>query len=129
MLFTIQIEANSLGEALQQLRQEQTLPTAAPGSTPTQAVMQTATASVVPLFGGTAGQQPDPPGAAPTVPVSAKVYTEDELMRAAAALMDAGKMADIQQILVGMGVQTFTQLPQERYGEFAMALKGLGAKL
>lgn len=82
--------------------------------------------------------EPPPPmhpaSTAPTmpaqgVPTAAPAYTQEELMRAASALMDAGQMAQLQQVMASMGVSAFTELPKERYGEFAMAIKALGAKL
>lgn len=135
MVFTIQIEAATIQEAMEQLQRMQ-----APASQPSTPLPPTtfapapepATPTTVPInrttpIEPTAAIQQQPPTAVPTA--APKTYTEDELMRAAAALMDAGKMNDIQQVLMSMGAQTFSQLPLARYGEFAMALKGLGAKL
>lgn len=133
MRFTIQIEANSLSEALEKLHQD--YPDTVSQRPMLHAVPDLITQSDVPVAVNALPAPVAPVPVAPvqqpaaTVPTATKTYSEEELMRAAAALMDAGRMGDIQQVLAGMGVQTFTQLPVERYGEFAMALKTLGAKL
>lgn len=149
---TIQIQAETLQEALVALSSgaaEALMQTAAgPQPDVTTPIIPIATAvpespapttaseaPVTPTTPVTTQASDEPPPPVATVPPAAvptaapKTYTEDELMRAAAVLMDAGKMGDIQQVLSDMGVSTFTQLPPDRYGEFAMALKGLGAKL
>lgn len=73
---------------------------------------------------------PATPAPAPVVPTQAPpTYTADELMRAAVTLMDGGKGPQLQQLMATMGVQHFGQLHAERYGEFALALKEMGAKL
>lgn len=63
-----------------------------------------------------------PVGAAPS-------YAMEDLARAASQLMDAGKQQDLLGLLAQFGVQALTQLPKERYGEFATALRQMGAKL
>lgn len=63
------------------------------------------------------------------VPTSAPSYTVDDLSRAASPLIDAGKQTDLVNLLAQFGVQAVTQLPKERYGEFATALRSLGAKI
>jgi len=139
MLFTIQIEAASMEEALTklnftgmptpQLAHEQVpgpcvppVQSAAPAPSAPRvyATAQQAYPSAAPQLAA------PPPSVAPT---QAPVYTEDELMRAAGTLMDSGKGPQLQQLLAGMGVQYLGQLPKDRYGEFAAALKGMGAKL
>jgi hypothetical protein len=56
-------------------------------------------------------------------------YTLDVLGTAAAPLMAAGRQQELVGLLQSFGVQALTQLPPDRYGEFATALRGLGAKL
>lgn len=68
-----------------------------------------------------------PPAAAPTAPPP--TYAFDDLARAASTLMDAGKQQELVGLLGSFGVQALTQLPKERYGEFATALRGLGAQI
>lgn len=62
------------------------------------------------------------PGAAPT-------YSLEDLMRAASSVIDAGKRPALEAALAQYGVQAMTQLPPEQYGNFAAALRSLGAQL
>ena len=69
---------------------------------------------------------------APTVsPVptatAAPTYSMEQLAVAATGLIDAGKMQDVQNTLASLGAQTLMDLPQEKYGEFASAIKAIGA--
>ena len=69
---------------------------------------------------------------APTVsPVptatAAPTYSMEQLAVAATGLIDAGKMQDVQNTLAALGAQTLMDLPQEKYGEFASAIKAIGA--
>lgn len=54
-------------------------------------------------------------------------YSMEQLAVAATGLIDAGKMQDVQNTLASLGVQTLMDLPQEKYGEFASAIKAIGA--
>lgn len=77
----------------------------------------------------TAPGAPEPP-AAPVVPTApAKKYTLDELLAATAPLMDAGKIAELQALMQKFGVPSMMDIPEEKYGEFATALRELGAEL
>ena len=68
--------------------------------------------------------------AAPTVPVSsAPSYTLDQISRAGASLVDAGKMQQLLQLLSRYGVQAITQIQPEQYGAFATELRALGAQI
>lgn len=72
---------------------------------------------------------PEPP-AAPTVPTApTKKYSLDELLTATAPLMDAGKIADLQALMQKYGVASMMEIPEDRYGELATALRELGAEL
>ena len=72
---------------------------------------------------------PEPP-AAPIVPTApAKKYTLDELLAATAPLMDAGKIAELQALMQKFGVPSMMDIPEEKYGELATALRELGAEL
>ncbi|WP_418482674.1 hypothetical protein [Frisingicoccus sp.] len=64
-----------------------------------------------------------------TVPTSPTAYALDDLARAGMMLMDSGRQADLQQILVQFGVTSLPELPKEQYGAFATALRGLGAQI
>ena len=52
----------------------------------------------------------------------------EELSRAGAALIDAGKMPQLLALLGKFGVQAVTQLPKEAYSAFGAELKALGAQ-
>lgn len=85
--------------------------------------------------GAMPGQVPAIPtvqGAVPAqVPTTANVqgYTIEQLQVAAAGLMSAGKGAQVMGILQQFGIQAMTELPQERYGEFATVLREAGAQI
>lgn len=80
----------------------------------------------------TAGPTSAAPGntPAPAVPVTgAPAYTLDQISRAGASLVDAGKMQQLLELLGRYGVQAVTQLKPEQYGAFATELRGLGAQI
>lgn len=142
MLFTIQVEANSIQEVLAKLgfadsaKIETTVSQNFVPLPPTPAVTALPpvipAAPVVPVAPPVQSAPPMQPPVAPpppVVPTAPVAYTQDQLLRAAAPIMDAGKMAELQQVMASFGVTHMGQLPPERYGEFANALRGLGAKL
>lgn len=88
--------------------------TAAPK--PVQSVPITATTQTTPVV------QPVP--TAQLIP-----YTLEQLALAAAPLIDAGKGKELTDIVQGFGVVSLQQLPAEKYGEFATAIRGLGAQI
>lgn len=69
------------------------------------------------------------PPATPAVPTSQQTYTLDDLARAGMTLMDSGRQAELQGLLKQFGVEALPALPQEQYGAFATALRGLGAQI
>lgn len=90
---------------------------------PAAAVPQTAPVPTAP----TAVPQTAP---APAMPVAqAPAYTLDQISKAGAALVDAGKMDPLLALLTKYGVQAITQLPPAQYGTFATELRALGAQL
>lgn len=99
--------------------------------TPTQTPAPTATppvAAPAPTAGPTSAAPGNTP--APTVPVAgAPTYTLDQISRAGASLVDAGKMQQLLELLGRYGVQAVTQLKPEQYGAFATELRGLGAQI
>lgn len=103
--------------------------------TPTQTPAPTATPPVAAPSSApapTAGQTSAAPGntPAPTVPVTgAPTYTLDQISRAGASLVDAGKMQQLLELLGRYGVQAVTQLQPEQYGAFATELRALGAQI
>lgn len=101
-----------------------------------QAVTPTATTTTAPNTPPVQDVQPVPTTqtaqAVPTVsPVptatATPTYTMEQLAVAATGLIDAGKMQDVQNTLASLGAQTLMDLPQEKYGEFASAIKAIGA--
>lgn len=74
-------------------------------------------------------QSPQTPPVTPTVPTSQQTYTLDDLARAGMTLMDSGRQADLQGLLKQFGVEALPALPQDQYGAFATALRGLGAQI
>lgn len=68
---------------------------------------------------------------APQAPVQTQIptYTQQDLALAATQLMDSGKQQDVLNLIASFGVQALTQLPQEQFGNFATALRTLGAKI
>lgn len=66
---------------------------------------------------------------APVVPTSQRTYTLDELATAAMPLMDAGMQQQLQQLISSFGVDALPALPPEQYGNFATALRGMGANI
>lgn len=64
-----------------------------------------------------------------TVPTAAPSYQIADLARAAATLMDAGKQPQLLDLLKQFNVQTLGQLKPEQFGQFATALRKMGAKL
>lgn len=74
-----------------------------------------------------ASKQKQQPG---SVPASAAAqYDLAQLSVAATPLVDCGKMDEIRRILNAMGVQALIQLPKDRYGDFAMEIRRLGARI
>ncbi|WP_394526513.1 hypothetical protein [Lacrimispora sp. JR3] len=115
----------------------ETLP--AQQSPATQTPVQTTTASQAPAM-----TVPIQTQAAPAMPVqntapaqqipaqvqtTASSYTMDDLTKAAVMLMDSGRQADLLNLLAQFGVEALPALPQEQYGAFATALRGLGAQI
>ena len=80
-------------------------------------------------------QQPATPVQTPVqevptaVPTTTQTYSQDDLARAAMALMDAGRMNDLQALLSQFGVASLPELPESQRGAFATALRGMGAKI
>ena len=105
-----------------------------PGPAPTMAATVVAPSpSPTPVTNApTAGPTSAAPGntPAPAVPVAgAPTYTLDQISRAGASLVDAGKMQQLLELLGRYGVQAVTQLKPEQYGAFATELRGLGAQI
>jgi hypothetical protein len=63
------------------------------------------------------------------VPTAAPEYTQENLMNAGARLMNTVGLPAMQQLLARFGVPAIHQLPKERYGEFAQALRDMGGTI
>lgn len=68
------------------------------------------------------------PAPAQVAPSEAKPLTMDDLGRAGATLIDAGKMPQLIALLGKYGVQAVTQLQPAQFAPFADELRALGAK-
>lgn len=66
---------------------------------------------------------------APAVPTSAPQYTLDMIATAGSALIDAGKMDQLMQLLGKFGVASLTELAPESYGAIANELRAMGAAI
>ena len=75
---------------------------------------------------GTVPVQQPVAGMVPTTAV-AQEYTQDQLAVACSGLVNQGKQMKLLQLLQGFGVAALVDLPKERYGEFATALRAEGA--
>nr|DAG25127.1 MAG TPA: hypothetical protein [Caudoviricetes sp.] len=64
-----------------------------------------------------------------SVPTTERTYSLDELANAAMTLMDKGMQSQLQELLASYGVEALPALPREMYGNFATALRGMGANI
>lgn len=112
-------------------------------------VPHAAAATPAPATAAAASAAPAPPGPAPAVPTepvptaptlaapatavplatAPQQYTLAELQKAVMPLLDAGRMADLQQVLAKYGAQDLTRVPAEQYGALAADFRALGARL
>lgn len=100
---------------------------AAPTTTPP--VQQMAPVTPPPAQTQQATPVTPPPVQQAPVQTAAPSYTADDLARAAMTLMDSGRQGDLINLLAQFGTDALTHLPQEQYGAFATALRGLGAPI
>lgn len=82
-------------------------------------------APVPPAGHTTAPATPTPP---PTTHV-AETYTIDQLRTAAMQLVDAGRQAEVRDLISSYGVQLLTDIPQDRYPAFMASLRSMGARI
>lgn len=102
----------------------QTAPTPAPVAAPASAPAPVPTPAAPPVT-----PMPTAAAPAPAVPVTAPTYTLDQIAKAGANLVDAGKMEQLLALLTKYGVQAVTQLTPDQYGAFATELRALGAQI
>lgn len=96
-------------------------PTVAPSAAPVQPTVVTTTSVPMPA-----------PNTAPTptvVPTSAPTYTLDAIARAGTALLDAGKMNELTELLKKYGADTLVTINPTYYGAVAADLRALGAQI
>lgn len=121
----VQMGAVKVAPAVQQAVTPTATTTTVPNTPPVQDVQPVPTtqpAQAAPVAQNTA------PAASPVPTATATpTYTMEQLAVAATGLIDAGKMQDVQNTLAALGAQTLMDLPQEKYGEFASAIKAIGA--
>ena len=65
----------------------------------------------------------------PAVPVSEKTYTLEDIQRASAALVQGGKIAQLQPLLQQFNAISLAHLSQDNFGAFALKLRELGADI
>lgn len=118
---------------------ESAVPMTTPANTPSAppATMPLTANPTVPVAGVPLSATPAQTAApmAPTVPVAPSVpvptaapqYTLDMIAAAGSALIDAGKMDQLMQLLAKFGVTSLTELAPESYGAVAIELRALGA--
>lgn len=70
-----------------------------------------------------------PVASAPTIPTAAPQYTLEMLAKAGTALVDAGRIDELQTLLAKFGVDVLTSLNPAMYGAFATELRALGAQI
>lgn len=66
---------------------------------------------------------------ASTVPVSVQAYSMEQLAVAATQLVDSGRRVELVNLLKAFGVDVLAALPKENYGQFAIRLRMMGAKI
>ena len=65
----------------------------------------------------------------PAVPVSEKTYTLEDIQCASAALVQGGKIAQLQALLQQFNAISLAHLSQDNFGAFALKLRELGADI
>ena len=117
-----------------QIRTEMnTTSTAAPVSVPEPAVAiptsEPAAVTQAPVQGAVTPVQTTTAPIAPVSTGTAPTYTRDQLAKAATDHLMPQRMQELTSLLASFGVQSLMDLPENRFGEFATALRGLGAKI
>lgn len=99
-------------------------PTPAPAATQT-APVSTGTTPVTPA--APVQTNPAPVTPAPTAPVSAPTYTRDQLSKAIVDHLMPDRVQEAIDLMAKFGATSILDLPEERFGEFATALRNMGA--
>lgn len=135
----VTVTAPELSEAVHRLADallNQAKPTAAPvepAIVPTAAPVMPEGSAGAPI---TVSAPVESPAAIPVAPATAAVpvsappaYTLDQIAKAGASLVDAGKMDQLLALLAKHGVAAVTQIQPDQYGIFATELRALGAQI
>ena len=96
--------------------------------TPVEPTQTATTVAPVTPVEPTAPTQPVIP-TTPAVPVSEKTYTLEDIQRASAALVQGGKIAQLQALLQQFNAISLAHLSQDNFGAFALKLRELGADI
>lgn len=132
---TIKIDAGELALAIAKLAdalhgKNPTAPSRVPDPVPASAVSALTTAAPTPV------PNPVPMTVAPTVsavpvsvPVTAPTYTIDQITKAGADLVQAGKMPQLYGLMQQFQINAATDLRPDQYGAFATALREMGAQI
>lgn len=96
--------------------------------TPVEPTQTATTVAPVTPVEPTAPTQPVTP-TTPAVPVSEKTYTLEDIQRASAALVQGGKIAQLQALLQQFNAISLAHLSQDNFGAFALKLRELGADI
>lgn len=96
-------------------------------SQPVQPTQQAVPVQTQPVQQAVPTQQTQPVQQA--VPTTAKSYTLEDLQRASGALVQAGKIQQLQGLLQQFNSVSLAHLPQEQFGAFALKLRELGADI
>lgn len=99
-----------------------TEPVADPTAVPTAPVAPTEPVNVAPT-------PVTPAPVTPVAPTAAATYTTDALAKAAVALVDAGRQAELIQVMSKYGVVALPDLPADQYAAFAADLRALGVAI
>ena len=101
-------------------------------SQPTQPVQEVQNVVPITPAQNTAPVQTQPTQTQPVqtaVPTAAKTYTLEDLQRASGALVQAGKIQQLQGLLQQFNAISLAHLAQENFGAFALKLSELGADI
>lgn len=97
---------------------------------PTQPVTQVAPIQPVTPVAPTQPVTPVEPVTPTTqVPVSEKTYSLEDIQRASAALVQGGKIAQLQALLQQFNAISLAHISQDNFGAFALKLRELGADI
>lgn len=111
-------------------------PTAKPAQVPAQAAPQPLPVQPVMPLAAPAQQPAQQPAQVQAVPVQSTLptapapsYTQEQISVACVSLADQGKRAEVLQLMQSFGAASIIELKPEQYGNFALALRQMGAQI